>query len=158
MKSLMKSLMMGFVVVGFMAGTAFAEPGCKPIHAVQRDVLVTEGCPSPIGFCAGGTITGNHGLRGASFFSAVSFNSIPGEAPTRQVVPGISTFTTNQGVITISDVSVFDTERGTFAGVGHIVEGTGRFAGATGDVFTFGRLLPDGSFVTDVAGEICWPE
>jgi hypothetical protein len=26
------------------------------------------------------------------------------------------------------------------------------------DVFTFGRVLPDGSFVTYEAGEICWPE
>ena len=154
----MKSLMMGLVVMGFVAGAAFAETGCKPIHAVQRDVLVTVDCPSPIGVCAGGTVTGTHGLRGASFFSALGFHAIPGQAPTRQVVPGISTFTTDDGVITVSDVSVFDTERGTFAGVGQIVEATGRFAGATGDIFTFGRLLPDGSFVTDVAGEICWPE
>ena len=136
---------------------AFADPQCKPIIAVQRDVLITESCPSPIGFCAGGTITGNHGLRGTTFFSAVSFDPIASDALGRQVVPGVSTFTTDSGVITISDVSVFDVARGTFAGVGRIVQGTGSFAGATGNIFTTGRVGPDGtSFVTDTTGEICF--
>jgi hypothetical protein len=45
-------------------------------------------------------------------------------------------------------VSVFDVERGTFAGVGRIVDGTGKFAGATGDVFTYGHVSEDGSSFT----------
>jgi hypothetical protein len=141
-----------------IAAPASADPQCKPIIAVQRDVLVTDDCPSPIGFCAGGTITGNHGLRGTSFFSAVNFDPIPSDALGRLVVPGQSTFTTDDGVLTISDVSVFDVARGVFAGVGRIVQGTGRFAGATGEIFTTGRVSADGtSFVTDTTGTICLP-
>ena len=45
-------------------------------------------------------------------------------------------------------MSVFDVERGTFAGVGRIVDGTGKFAGATGDVFTYGHVSEDGSSFT----------
>ena len=154
----MKSLMMTVTLTGFLAQTVSADPSCKPIHAVQRDVLVTEDCPSPIGFCAAGTIDGNHGLRGTTFYSSRGFHSVPGEAPTRQVVVGTSTFTTENGVITVEDLSVFDTVRGTFAGVAPIVEATGRFAGATGDILTVGRVLPDGSLITDVTGELCLPE
>jgi len=52
---------------------------------------------------------------------------------------------------------VFDVARGTFAGVGRITTGTGRFAGATGDVFTTGRVSADGlSFTTDMTAEICF--
>jgi hypothetical protein len=38
------------------------------------------------------------------------------------------------------------------------VQGTGRFAGATGDIFTAGRALADGSFINEVRGEICIPK
>jgi len=137
---------------------AVADGDCKTIHAVQHDVLVTEGCPSPVGFCAAGTVRGDHGLQGTSFFSALAFDPIPHDPLARQVVPGISTYTTDRGILTISDVSVLDSTRGTFAGTGRITAGTGRFAGASGDIFTFGRVLPDGvSFTTDVAGELCLP-
>ena len=149
---------MTIVLTGFLAQNVSADPNCKPIHAVQRDVLITENCPSPIGFCAAGTITGNHGLRGTTFYSSRGFHPVPGEEPTRQVVVGTSTFTTDDGVIIVEDLSVFDTVRGTFAGVAPITEGTGRFAGATGDILTVGRVLPDGSLITDVTGEICLPE
>jgi len=119
--------------------------------------LTTEACNSPVGFCAAGTFKGNHGFKGTSFFSAISFNPIANDPQGRQVVPGVSTYTTEDGSITISDVSVFDTARGTFSGVGRIVQGTGRFAGATGDVFTAGHALPDGSFTNELNGEICLP-
>ena len=152
----MKLLMGMAAIFGLVAQTTFADVDCKPIHAVQHDVLVTEGCLSPVGFCAEGTVMGNHGLDGASFFSALAFDPIPDDPRGRQVVPGISTYTTDEGTLTISDVSVLDSVRGTFAGIGKIIKGTGRFAGASGDIFTFGRVLLDGvSFTTDVAGELC---
>ena len=145
------------VLVSCLAVAVQADPQCKPIQAVQRDVLITQNCPSPVGFCAGGTITGNHGLRGTTFFSAVNFDPIPSDALGRLVVPGESTFTTDDGVLTISDVSAFDVALGTFAGVGRIINGTGSYAGATGTIFTTGRVGTNGSFVTDTTGEICLP-
>jgi hypothetical protein len=147
-----------FLLVVMSAPAALAGSHCKTFFAEQSDRLVTEGCTSPIGFCAGGTFRGNRGFRGNSFFSALSFDPILSDTLGRLVVPGISTYTTDDGVLTISDVSVFDTPRGTFAGIGRITTGTGRFSGATGDVFTTGHVSPDGlSFTTDVTAEICFP-
>jgi len=146
-----------FVLIAIAAQGALANPKCKTIFAVQHDKLVTEGCTSPIGFCAAGTFTGNHGFNGNFFFSALSFDAIPSDPLARLVVPGISIYTTADGTLTISDVSVFDIPRGTFAGVGRITEGTGSFAGATGDIFTTGRVAPDGqTFTTDMTGDICF--
>ncbi len=139
------------------ASVASANPQCKSIFAAQQDRLTTEGCSSPVGFCASGTFTGNHGFRGNFFFSALSFDPIVSDPLGRLVVPGISTYTTSDGVLTISDVSVFDVVRGTFAGVGRITSGTGRFAGATGDIFTTGRVSADGlSLTTELSSEICF--
>ena len=129
-----------FLSIVIAAPAAFADEGekpktgrtqCKSIFAEEHSVLITTGCNSPVGFCAGGPFRGNHGFRGTSFFSAISFDAIVNDPLGRQVVPGVSTYTTDDGAITISDVSVFDVARGTFSGIGRIIQGTGRFAGAT---------------------------
>jgi len=153
--------------IAMVVPTTFADDGdkpksarseCKSVFAEEHSTLITTGCNSPVGFCAGGTFKGNHGFRGTSFFSAISFDPITNDPQGRQVVPGVSTYTTDDGSITISDVSVFDVARGTFSGIGRIVQGTGRFAGATGDIFTAGRLLADGSFINELNGDICVPK
>jgi hypothetical protein len=129
-----------FLLLVMAAPAAFAGSQCKTIVAEQNDHLTTEGCTSPIGFCAGGTFKGNHGFRGNFFFSALSFDPIVSDHWEGWWFRAVSTYTTDDGKLTISDVSVFDTARGTFAGVGRITDGTGRFNGATGDVFTTGRV------------------
>src|SRR5262245_11025824 len=118
-----------FLLIAMTATSVFAGSQCKTIYAEQNDRLITEGCTSPIGFCAVGTFKGNHGFRGNFFFSALSFDPIVSDPLIRLVVPGVSTYTTDDGVLTISDVSVFDTTRGTFAGVGRITAGTGGYSG-----------------------------
>jgi hypothetical protein len=136
-----------------------ADDACKIITGTQEDVLVTDECTSPVGFCARGTFQGNHGFRGTTAFSALAFDPIPNDPLGRLAVPGTSTYTTRDGQITVSDVSVFDVERGTFAGIGRIVEGTGSLAGATGDVFTYGHVSADGSsFTTTFVIELCLPK
>ena len=153
--------------IAIVAPATFADEGgkrqapqseCKSFFAEEHSALITSGCNSPVGFCAGGTFKGNHGFKGTSFFSAISFDPIVNDPQGRQVVPGVSTYTTDDGSITISDVSVFDVSHGTFSGIGRIVQGTGRFAGATGDIFTAGRLLADGSFINELTGDICVPK
>ena len=132
---------------------------CIVITGTQEDALVTEGCTSPIGFCAAGTFKGNFGFQGAFFFSALAFDPVPNDPQGRLAVSGVSTYTTGDGRITVSDVSAFDTVRGTFAGIGNIVEATGKFAGATGEVFTYGHVLEDGaSFITTFVIELCLPK
>jgi hypothetical protein len=146
------------LLIMIAAPVALANTRCRTIVAVQHDRLTTDGCTSPIGFCAEGTFRGSHGFRGNFFFSAISFDPVVSDSVGRLAVPGVSTYTTDDGRLTISDVSVFDTTRGTFAGVGRITEGTGRFAGATGDIFTTGRVSADGlSFTTLMTGEVCTP-
>ena len=144
------------------AGTALktSEPkaGCQSIFAVEEYVLTTDGCTSPIGFCAAGTFRGNHGFRGTAQYSAVSFDPIPSDSLGRLVAPGRLTYTTDEGSISVDDVSIFDVARGTFTGVSRIVSGTGRYAGASGDIFTAGHVLPDGSFTDELSGEVCLPQ
>src|SRR5262245_10591877 len=151
----------------FTAAGPGAAQHCQTINAVDDSVLVPPGpgCPSPIGFCAASErVQGNHGFRGTFFFQALAFEAIANDPAGRLVVSGISTFTTPDGTVTISDVSVFDpaqpqgTGTGTFSGIGRIRSGTGRFAGATGDVFTAGRTREDGTaFTTQTTLEVCFP-
>jgi len=155
------------LVFSFTAATAMTAPHCQTIDAVDDSVLIPPGpdCPSPIGFCAfSDRVQGNHGFRGTFFFQALAFDPIASDPAGRLVVSGISTFTTRDGTLTISDVSVFDpappqgSGTGTFSGIGRIKSGTGRFAGATGDVFTSGRTRENGTaFTTQTTLEVCFP-
>src|SRR5262245_47919066 len=107
----------GFALaLGSSAQRAVAGEPSKIITGTQEDTLFTDGCTSPIGFCARGTFKGNHGLQGTTSFSAVAFDPIPNDPLGRLAVPGTSTYTTSNGQITVNDVSVFDVEQGTFAG------------------------------------------
>jgi len=134
---------------------------------VDDSVLVPPGpdCLSPVGFCAASDrVQGTHGFRGTFFFQALAFEPIASDPAGRLVVSGISTFTTRDGTVTISDVSVFDpappqgSGTGPFSGIGRITSGTGRFAGAGGDVFTAGRTREGGTaFTTNTTLEICFP-
>jgi hypothetical protein len=134
---------------------ALAAQGGTVITGTQKDTLFTDGCTSPVAFCTRGTFKGTHGFQGISALSALAFDPIPNDPLGRLAVPGESKYTTSDGQITVSDVSVFDVERGTFAGVGRIVDGTGKFAGATGDVFTYGHISEDGnSFTTTFVIEL----
>jgi hypothetical protein len=109
-----------------------------------------------VGFCTAGTFKGTHGFERTTSFSAVAFDPIPNDPLGRLVVPGESPHTTKDGMLTVSDVSTFDVERGTLVGIGRIVGGTGEFAGATGDVFTNGRVSTDGaSFTRTFVIELC---
>lgn len=154
-----KVLAICLLILTAASPAALADTKCKSIFAIEEDVFLTDGCTSPIGYCVGGTFRGNHGLRGTTFYRALSLEPIPNDSLGRLVAPGLLTFTTDDGAFTIDDVSVFDVARGAFAGVGRIVEGTGRYAGASGEIFTTGRVKADGvSFITYVTGDICLPQ
>ena len=159
--------LIGVALLSGAAPSPAAAPQCRTITAEDDSVLVPPGpdCPSPVGFCAASDrVQGNHGFSGTFFFSALAFEPIASDPAGRLVVSGVSTFTTPDGTLTISDVSVFDpaapqgTGTGTFSGIGRITGGTGRFAGVTGDVFTAGRTREGGAaFTTNTTLEICLP-
>ena len=159
--------LVGVTLLSATAPQPAAAPQCQTINAEDDSVLVPPGpnCGSPVGFCAASDrVRGNHGFSGTFFFQALAFEAIASDPAGRLVASGISTFTTPDGTVTISDVSVFDptppqgTGTGTFSGIGRISSGTGRFAGATGDVFTAGRTREGGTaFTTNTTLEICFP-
>ena len=76
---------------------------------------------------------------------------------------GIETFegtlvlTTRQGTLTLFIFNgVFDLFTGEFSNDSTVVDGTGRFAGATGELFFHGFVAADGTFTDDeISGEIC---
>ena len=141
------------------AGRAVAAQVSTVITGLKEDALFTDGCTSPVGFCARGTFKGNHGFQGTSAFNALAFDPIPNDPLGRLAVPRASTYTTADGQIAVSDVMAFDVARGTFAGVGRVVEGTGEFSGATGDVFTYGHVSEDGtSFATTFVIDLSVPD
>jgi hypothetical protein len=128
------------------------------VTGTQENTLTAAGCTSPVGFCTQGTFKANRGFQGTSAFSALAFDPIPNDPLGRLAVSGVSTYTTGDGQITVSDVSVFDVTQGTLSSVGRIVDGTGDFAGASGDVFTYGHVTAEGNvFTTKFVIELSLP-
>lgn len=133
---------------------------CIPIHAEIRSTFFAAGCDSPVGLCTAGEITKGGILDGTTQFTALSVApsaGMPGAEPeTTLAYSGLLTITTKQGTVVIRDVGVFDAARGVFGEVDRIVEGTGRFLGATGTLYVFGPTTADGTgFVGSIRGEVC---
>lgn len=67
--------------------------------------------------------------------------------------------TTNQGQLKASDIGIFDFVTGVFSEIARINPNTstGRFAGATGVLFTNGKTTDGGAtFQSAITGEICF--
>jgi len=68
---------------------------------------------------------------------------------------GTFVITTKHGTLTFNDVGVFNLRTGAFNSHSTVVAGTGRFAGATGDLYFAGVVdLPTGSFTDEISGAI----
>lgn len=157
-------------LAGALAAPADAQGGhgdrCIRVHAEISARVTAEGCDSPVGFCTRGTLRGFPG--GTTAFRALGLGGAPvGESSI--VTPGAEpastwsyrgdlTYTTPVGAIHIEDVGVLDTVRGAFSELQRVVGGTGAFAGATGELFSYGHTTPAGDgFDGPVRGEICVP-
>jgi len=135
---------------------------CKRIYAQVVSSLTTTGCTSPIGHCTEGEIEGNHGLNGTTSFIGESAAAGPITAPEGTIsYSGVREITTDKGTLTTLNTGVFDTSTGPapggfFSSFDVVTGGTGKFQGATGDLFETGKLIA-GQFVTAVTGELCLP-
>lgn len=137
---------------------------CKRIYAQVVSSLTTTGCTSPIGHCTEGEIEGNHGLNGTTSFIGESAAAGPNTAPDPEDTisySGVREITTAKGTLTTLNTGVFDTSTGPapggfFSSFDVVTGGTGKFQGATGDLFETGKLIA-GQFVTAVTGELCLP-
>jgi len=148
---------------GLLVMPAPADAGqCKKVHAeIVADPIF--GCASsPIGLCTVGVIAGNHGLKGATFFTGDSMAAGPATAPNPEWTisySGSLVVSTPRGALTIRDNGLFDQLTGLFSSFAVVdpLNSSGDYAGATGTLFIGGKFV-DGQFVTTmIEGELCRP-
>lgn len=118
-----------------------------------------KGKLSEVGNPAGttGTITKGGILNGTTQLFYTS-GILPTPDPTAFSYTTDVTITTNQGQLKTSNVGVFGPGTGLFSEIGRInpSTSTGRFAGATGVLFTSGKTTDGGAtFQSIITGEIC---
>lgn len=146
------------LLVTLPASPALAD-SCKKIHATIVDVQVTEGCTSPNRFCAEGTVEGNHGLNGTTYFRMDGAVRGPATAPGSVATSGILVYTTDGGTLTVRESGLSglsESGQGYFTAFQEVLEGTGEHAGATGHLWVLGEVA-GGVFESEVRGVICWP-
>jgi hypothetical protein len=160
MKRFLRFLPLSLLLIVSVASPALAERDnkdakCKKIHGTIVDVQVTEGCTSPNGFCAAGTVEGNHGLNGTTYFRMDGAVRGPATAPGTVATSGVLVYTTNRGTLTVRE-SGLSGLGSFFTAFQQVLEGTGEYEGATGHLWVAGTQL-DGYFEADLSGVICSP-
>lgn len=138
---------------------------CKKVHGQVISTPFTIGCTSPVALCTAGTIDGNQGLSGTTTFSADSIAPGPATAPDAPATisySGVLQITTSHGTLITRDSGIFDTAAATLAGTGGffssfdlVLNGTERFAGATGALSFVGKTVGS-QFVSEMTGSICF--
>src|SRR6266481_992951 len=135
-----------------VVGPAWGETVCVPIDAkgegrfTSQTLTETDTESQIIG---GGII---HGTTTAQLFPT-GFDPATGI----ETFVGTLVLTTKQGTLTLLVLNgVFNTFTGEFSNDSEVVDGTDRFAGATGGLFFHGFVAADGTFTDDeISGEIC---
>lgn len=149
---------LSLLLIAFVASPTLASE-CKKIHATIIDAQVTEGCTSPNNFCAAGTVKGNHGLNGTTYFVMDGAVRGPATAPGSVATSGILTFTTRRGTLTVRESGLSglnESDAGYFTAFQEVLEGTGAYEGATGHMWVLGQVVENG-FDSEVRGVICEP-
>jgi hypothetical protein len=132
---------------------------CKKIHATIVDSQVTQGCTSPNNFCAEGSVKGNHGLNGTTYFVMDGAVRGPATAPGSLATSGILIYTTDRGTLTVRESGLSGlSESGQeyFTAFQEVLEGTGRYEGATGHLWVLGEVR-ENYFESEVRGLLCEP-
>lgn len=163
MKEISRNLFLSLCVSVLAASPALAgaedDGNCKKIHAKIVDVQVTEGCTSPNRFCAEGTVEGNHGLNGTTYFRMDSVVRGPAAVPGSVATSGVLVYTTKHGTLTVRESGLSTIRVGDetfFTAFQEVLEGTGDYEGATGHMWLAGQRFPE-HFEADVNGVLCTP-
>ena len=145
------------------------DSSCWSMHGTLNASFTAEGCQSPMGLCTAGVIDMSPPfLRGTTYYTANGLGGAPvGEQSivTPPVEPGttwsyvgVLRIETPWGTLTLNDVGVLDGVALLFSEFDRVQSGTGLFDGATGVLFFYGYITPDGSgFDASVSGRICVP-
>ena len=159
MKVIFRFLPLSLLLIVSVASPALAERNedgkCHKIHGTIVDVQVTEGCTSPNKFCAAGTVEGNHGLNGTTYFRMDGAVRGPATAPGTLATSGVLVYTTDRGTLTVRE-SGLSGLGSFFTAFQEVLEGTGEYEGATGHLWVAGSRF-DGYFEADLSGVICSP-
>lgn len=133
------------------------QPRCRPLRGVIVDSQVSDGCTSPNGFCAAGTVDANQGFNGTTYFVMDGAVRGPATAPGTLATSGLLTYTLRHGSLVVRESGLSGLRVGTdgyFAAFQQIQSGTGRYEGATGYLYVLGQALPD-HFEAEIQGELC---
>jgi hypothetical protein len=125
--------------VGFVAETARGD-GNGNAEDVEGTLASTQvvgaACPSPIGLCTQGTLTGN--LHGSFFYTAESVVVLPDGIT--GIFDGTFVLQTPSGVITEHDHTTANLQTGQLVDVDTILAGTEAWTGATGTILVSGSF------------------
>jgi hypothetical protein len=136
------------LVLTALSQVAFAtDEQCKKVDADQ-DVTVTGPGTTT------GTIT-RGGILNGTTSDVFTSGFTPTPDPDTFSYTDTLTITTDQGMLTTSDVGIFDIARGVFSSIARITSGTGIFAGATGTFFISGSTTDGIHFQDRIIGQIC---
>jgi len=127
---------------------------CKSIHADMLEMRVTEGCDAGETFCFLGAVDGNHGIRGTTHFKADAVGATLPTSPGSLPYSGPFQYRLPTGTISMRETGM--NVPNMVVAHQHIVEGTGEYAGATGDFIVYGTRVP-GIVTTQVTGTLCLP-
>src|SRR5438128_9351253 len=124
-----------------LAGPALGETVCVPINAKGEGRITSQSLTevdTESQIIGGGII---HGTTTAQLFPT-GFDPATGI----ETFEGSLVLTTRHGTLTLFVFNgVFDTFTGEFSNDSEVVDGTGRFAGATGGLFFHGFVAADGT-------------
>ena len=163
MKGSLHTRLMFLLAIGIIAPMAIAQESrnCKAIHASMIEERVTVGCKPGHSSCFVGEVTGNHGLRGTTYFRGDSSGTRPSTSPNFLPYAGVFEYTTANGTIVMRETGVTNTsptgiESGAVTAFQLITGATGEYAGASGYLFVSG-FNHNNKIETTITGEICYP-
>lgn len=153
---------MVLVLLGLLCVSQVSQAGeCKVINTTLNGS--TYYCvDSPMGVCAGGTITSGilKGTKFAFYTAAAETACLSTEPDSVLSYSATAFFTTKHGVLELSQLGVSDLGHQVFTELNRVVDGTGRFYEASGELFISGTFsLPDiiTGFESKITGTLCLP-
>ncbi|HEX6903756.1 MAG TPA: hypothetical protein VF789_28860 [Thermoanaerobaculia bacterium] len=149
---------LSLLMIVWMTNPALAGE-CKKIHGTIVDAQVTEGCTSPNKFCAAGTVEGNHGLSGQTWFVMDGAVRGPATAPGSIATSGILIYTMDGGTLTVRESGLSglkESGNGYFTAFQEVLEGTGDYQGVTGHLWVLGQVV-ENHFESELSGVLCEP-
>jgi hypothetical protein len=131
---------------------------CSNVRAQIIDRSSPEGCTSLLKVCLAGTVKGNHGLTGTTYFVLDGVAPAPSAATGFKSTTGTFIYTTRLGTLTVRETGSGKfsghPSSGYGSGVQEVISGTGKFAGLYGILYVSQRDIL-GTFFSDVRGQLC---